>query len=186
MRRCVQLLHVSTWRNRVNSRFGEIFESAAVAATFLRSSTFTRVFSDWLANCWRSWRNESNIRNATAAITFVASPVSDEKERRNSGTPWSRASVEGASVASWTDRWTDRPSTDSHQTKFHTVVDYSAVRQNKAWPSTAAAGGHSLTACINDLTLGSPKTRCQTLAGDRRVFQQSRRFTPILRSSFHA
>ena len=80
-----------------------------------------------------------------------------------SGTPWSRASVEGASVASWTDRWTDRPSTDSHQTKFHTVVDYSAVRQNKAWPSTAAAGGHSLTACINDLTLGSPKTRCQTL-----------------------
>lgn len=89
--------------------------------------------------------------------------MSDEKERRTSGTPWSRASVEGASVASWTDRWTDRPSTDSHQTKFHTVVDYSAVRQNKAWPSTAAAGGHSLTACINDLTLGSPKTRCQTL-----------------------
>lgn len=35
-----------------------------------------------------------------------------------------------------------------------------------------------MTACINDLTLGFPKTRCQTLT-------ILARFTPILRSSFH-
>lgn len=101
---------------------------------------------------------------------------------RTSGTPWSRASVEGASVASSTDRWTDRP-TDSHQTKFRGRL---FSRPSKQSVAISSGGRRAFIDCMYKRShAGVPEDAMPNSDCDHLAFHSvSRCFTPILRSSF--